>query len=114
SMSEALSECFAGALVPAERAAETAAGLVSPGDWLGTQDGEVVAVGDDAASVAVDLVARLAAAPHLEIVTIYVGRDAAEADAERIERAVEEAYPQLELDVHRGDQPLYPYLIGLE
>jgi DAK2 domain fusion protein YloV len=115
-------ESFAGAVVPAVREAETEAGPVSAGDWLGTADGRVVAIGDDPASVAVDVVGRLASFsfdPEVEdssaeIVTLYVGAEAVPGEADRIERAIVEAFPHLELEVHDGGQPTYPYLLGVE
>jgi len=49
-----------------------------------------------------------------EIVTVLVGSDARHADTERVRELVTLAYPQVEVEVHQGGQPLYPYLIGVE
>jgi dihydroxyacetone kinase-like predicted kinase len=45
---------------------------------------------------------------------VLVGADAVAADTSRLEEHLALAYPHLEVEVHEGDQPLYPYLVGVE
>jgi DAK2 domain fusion protein YloV len=113
-MRAARRECFAGALVPAARDAETDAGPASAGDWLAAEDGRIVAVGTEPAGVAVELVGRLAAAEHAELVSLYPGAEASPDHTSAIEAAIAGAFPRLELQVHPGGQPVYPYLISVE
>ena len=49
-----------------------------------------------------------------ELVTIILGAEADVADTARISEHLAEAHPDVEVELHRGDQPLYPYLIGVE
>ncbi|CAM3362987.1 DAK2 domain-containing protein [Paenibacillus lupini] len=49
-----------------------------------------------------------------ELLTVLTGEDAKEADIEMLCEWIEEAYPDVELEVHVGGQPLYPYLFALE
>ena len=49
-----------------------------------------------------------------EIVTVLVGSEARRADTERVREHVALAHPHVEVEVHEGGQPLYPYLIGVE
>ncbi|RIP33561.1 DAK2 domain-containing protein [Staphylococcus gallinarum] len=49
-----------------------------------------------------------------EIVTIIVGSEAEETETNAIISWVEENYEDVELDVHQGDQPVYPYLFSVE
>jgi fatty acid kinase len=49
-----------------------------------------------------------------ELLTLIVGAEADEADTARIGEHVAEAHPDVEVELHHGDQPLYPYLIGVE
>lgn len=49
-----------------------------------------------------------------EIVTIIVGSEAEETETNTIISWVEENYEDVELDVHQGDQPVYPYLFSVE
>jgi dihydroxyacetone kinase-like predicted kinase len=49
-----------------------------------------------------------------ELVTIIVGEDADVDDTAQLATHVVDAHPHVEVEVHRGDQPLYPFLIGVE
>ncbi|MGO4110265.1 DAK2 domain-containing protein [Paenibacillus sp. YAF4_2] len=49
-----------------------------------------------------------------ELLTVLTGEDAKEADTKMLCEWIEEAYPDVELEVHVGGQPLYPYLFALE
>ena len=49
-----------------------------------------------------------------EIVTVLVGTDARPAETERVREHLAAQHPHVEIEVHEGGQPLYPYLIGVE
>ena len=49
-----------------------------------------------------------------ELVTIIVGAEADADDTARISEHVASTHPDVEVELHHGDQPLYPYLIGVE
>ncbi|MNI57790.1 hypothetical protein D3C73_1128740 [compost metagenome] len=49
-----------------------------------------------------------------EIVTVLTGSDAEAAVTESLGSWLEETYPQVELEVHEGGQPLYYYLFSVE
>ena len=49
-----------------------------------------------------------------EIVTVLVGVDARSADTQRVREHLGFRHPGVEVEVHDGGQPLYPYLIGVE
>ena len=46
--------------------------------------------------------------------TVLVGAEARGADTERVRQQVALAHSHVEVEVHEGGQPLYPYLIGVE
>ncbi|MBE5817082.1 MAG: DAK2 domain-containing protein [Clostridiales bacterium] len=48
------------------------------------------------------------------IATVYYGEDVSEADANKIAQIVEEAYPDIEVEVYHGGQPVYYYMIAVE
>ena len=52
--------------------------------------------------------------PDDEIVTVLVGIDARPADTRHLEEHLALEHPHVEVEVHEGGQPLYPYLIGVE
>ncbi len=49
-----------------------------------------------------------------EVVTIFTGQDAVDADIDTIKEALERAVDQVQIDVHEGGQPHYPYLLMIE
>ena len=49
-----------------------------------------------------------------EIITIIYGADTNKAAADHVEAAVEKLDDELEVEVHEGDQPVYPFVISVE
>jgi dihydroxyacetone kinase-like predicted kinase len=49
-----------------------------------------------------------------EIVTILSGEDAKEDDIEELDSFIREMYPEVEIELHPGGQPLYPYIFSVE
>lgn len=104
----------------AQRVAAASAYLEGDPDPLPAMEAAAAAVrwgevgpADDAAAAAVDL-ARTLEPDGAELLALYVGEHASDEDGERVARALREALPHLEIEVHRGDQPGAPYLIGME
>jgi dihydroxyacetone kinase-like predicted kinase len=112
-MREAAEACVDIELTRAARASVTPTGRVRPGDWLGMVDAEIVAAGTVPEEIAAKLVAAHRLPDH-ELLTVIVGADASKENADAMETALEEAGSGLEIQRHRGGQPHYPYLIGLE
>ncbi len=80
---------------------------------IGLLDGELVAVGD----INLDVVNRIMVKLDLgkaEVVTIYYGEDIEAAEAEQIGTSIGEQHPQLQVEVIRGGQPHYSYIISVE
>jgi DAK2 domain fusion protein YloV len=105
-------------VVPAEvtqavRDAETEAGRVAAGDWIGVSRGTVVSVSDSAAGAVFALLDRLLTDEH-ELVTLIEGDGATVADTRRITTWLHDEHPDVATEVHHGGQPLYPYLLGIE
>jgi len=80
---------------------------------IGLLDGELVAVGDDSSQVLRDAMAKLDMEQQ-EIVTIYFGGGADQAHAEQVSAAIRGQYPQLQVEVVRGGQPSYEYIVSIE
>jgi DAK2 domain fusion protein YloV len=112
-MTEAAARIRAGEVTRAVRDSVAECGSIATGDWIAiTRDGITAAVksASDAAIALVDVLVD----DESELVTIIVGAEADAADTARVSEHVAEAHPDVEVEVHRGDQPLYPYLIGVE
>ena len=102
-----------GEVTRAVRDAETAAGPVRTGDWLGLSRDGIEVVGDTLSAAACGLLELLVTADH-DLVTIIEGEGSGAADTRRITEWLKEARPVVETEVHHGGQPLYPYLFSIE
>jgi DAK2 domain fusion protein YloV len=112
-MAEAAARVRAGEVTQAVRDSVAECGPIAVGDWMAiTRDGIQAAVKSavDAAIAVVDALAD----DDAELVTLIVGADADADDTAQIAEHVAQVHPHVEVEVHRGDQPLYPYLVGVE
>ncbi len=113
-MAEAADAVATGEVTRAVRETASAAGPVSVGDWIGLVRGDgVVSVGDSITDAAVALLDRLVDDGR-ELVTIVEGADAPSAVTRELCAWLEENRPGVQVEQHRGGQPLYPYLFGVE
>ena len=113
-MAKAAAAVVTGEVTTAVRDTKTDAGDVKAGDSIGLVRGDgVVAI----APTTFDCVAALLkhiVTDERELLTVITGADAKAAETEQIVSWVEEHYPAVSCEVHRGGQPLYPYLFGVE
>ncbi len=105
-------------VIPAEvtqavRDANTEAGPVHEGDWIGLSRDGVISVSDSAAGATFALLDRLLTDRH-ELVTLFEGAGSTTGDTRRITAWLRDEHPEVATEVHHGGQPLYPYLIGIE
>lgn len=112
-MAEAAEAVVAGEVTCAVREADTDAGRVAPGDWIGLDRSGVKTKGDSIAAAATALLDVLVTDDH-ELVTVIAGDDATDEANEAIEAWLGEHRPDVEVEIHAGGQPLYPYYFGIE
>ena len=82
-------------------------------DYMGIVDGNIVVTNPDRKETAIEMVKAMLDEDS-EVVTIIYGEDGNKEEAEAIETAVSELYEDLEIEIHEGNQPVYPYLISVE
>ncbi len=82
-------------------------------DSMGMGDSAILSVGKDMDAVIKDLVAQLVDEDSA-IISIYYGEEIEEAAANKLGAELEEAYPDCEVEVHSGGQPIYYYVISVE
>ncbi len=112
-MTEAAARVQAGEVTQAVRDSSAECGPIAQGDWIAlTRDG-IQLTAASAVDAAMGLLDRLIDADS-ELATVLVGADARSHDTERLREHLGLEHPHVELEVHAGDQPLYPYLIGVE
>ena len=82
-------------------------------DYMGLVDGNIVVTNPDRREAAIEMVKAMLDEDS-EVVTIIYGEDGNKEEAEAIETAVSELDEDLEIEIHEGNQPVYPYLISVE
>nr|MBO4517669.1 DAK2 domain-containing protein [Clostridia bacterium] len=82
------------------------------GDIMGLDNKKILATGKEVSEVTLDLIEKLRS--DEEIITLYYGQDVKEEDAEALAAAISEKYPDCDVEIHYGGQPIYYYYIALE
>ncbi|MBQ7235659.1 MAG: DAK2 domain-containing protein [Clostridia bacterium] len=82
------------------------------GDIMGLDNKKILAKGADVSQVAIDLIEKLRSGE--EIITLYYGQDVKEEEAVALQETLMERYPDCDVEIHYGGQPIYYYYIALE
>lgn len=82
-------------------------------DYMGLIDGEIVNTNPDLMDASVEMVKRMLDEDS-EIVTIIFGKDADQEMAEKLQNEILDIDDDLEIEIHEGNQPVYPFLISVE
>jgi DAK2 domain fusion protein YloV len=113
-MTAAANSVATGEITQAVRDTDSDAGAITAGDWIGIVRGDgIVSIGGTWRAAATQLLENLIT-PDREIVTVLEGADATVAMTEELRAWIGENFGNVEVEVHRGGQPLYPYLFGVE
>ena len=103
-----------GEITQAVRDTNTDVGPVKNGDWIGLVRGDgVVAVGGTVVAATTQLLDTLIT-PGRELLTMITGDLATSRQIEEVIAYLSENHPDVEVEVHAGGQPLYPFLFGVE
>ena len=86
---------------------------IKQGDFMGMGDSSILSVGKDMEQVTKDLTAQLVD-EDASIISIYYGEEIEEATARQLGADIQTQYPDCEIEVHYGGQPIYYYLISVE
>ena len=114
SMSESYADVHTGEVTRASRDSHDVRGnAIKQGDVIGIADGAIESVGDDTADVVMDLLARMDA-DDADTLTILAGEDLSDESFDALVERIQEEFDDLEIDAHRGDQPLYPVVLSVE
>lgn len=111
-MTSAASAVRTGEVTTAIKDANGKAGAIRAGDVIGIVDHEIEVIGRDVADVVGRLVDVLADGG--EMLTLLAGEDLDDASLASLKAAVAAAHPELEVEAHRGDQPVYPVIVSVE
>lgn len=86
---------------------------IHEGDIMGIGDQGILSVGQSVEETAKDMLAQLVD-DDSELISLYYGQDILAEDAEKFAAAIEEIYPDVDIDLHSGGQPIYYYVISVE
>ena len=112
-MTEMLTSVVSGSLTHAIRDTAIDGITIKEGDFLGMIDGKIVVSKTDALEVAFETLKQMMD-EETEIVTIIIGEEGTQEQAEQMEAALLAMNEELEVEIHHGDQPVYPYLFAAE
>ena len=113
SMTDAISRVKTGQITYAVRDTRIDDKEIHEGDIMGIDDAGILAVGKDRLQVAEEMVAEMVD-EESEIISVYYGEDVSEEDAEALSDSLTEKYPESEVELNQGGQPIYYYLISVE
>ncbi len=82
------------------------------GDIMGLDDKKILAKGQSIELVTLDLIEKLRSGE--ELITLYYGQEVKEEDAIALQGIIKDKYPECDVDIHYGGQPIYYYYISLE
>ena len=86
---------------------------IRQGDFMGIGDSGILSVGVDMSDVTFDMLNKMMN-DDLDLISIYYGDDVKESDAEDLKKRISDKYPQCDVELQNGGQPIYYYVISAE
>jgi DAK2 domain fusion protein YloV len=112
-MSTATERVVAGEVTRAVRASDSPAGPIAEGDWMGISKRGIEVAQPTLAEATTALLEKLLTDEN-EIVTVIEGEGSSPADTRQVTEWLSEHRPDIDVEIHHGDQPLYPYLLSID
>ena len=112
-MKEALSMVKTGQITYAVRDTHIDDKEIKEGNIMGIGDDSILAVGEDIAEITKETI-DLMADEETELISVYYGEDITEEDANALGEELQEKYPDCEVEVYEGGQPIYYYVVSVE
>ena len=83
------------------------------GDYMGIGDKGILAVGTDMAAITLEMIDCMVD-DESALISVYYGSDISEEDAEALAEAIGDKYPDVDVELQYGGQPIYYYVISVE
>ena len=112
-MTDALSTVNTGEVTYAVRDTVIDDVQIKQGDYMGIGDSGILAVGGEISDVAFDMLDKMMN-DDLELISVYYGDEVDEKDAEALRERISEKYPQCDVELQFGGQPIYYYILSAE
>ncbi len=113
SMTGSISSVKSGSVTHAVRDSSFEGTEIHEGDYLGLREGSISLAGQNLDSTVLNLISSMTD-DDSEIITVYYGEDIEEQTANALAESLEEAYPDCDIIVKSGGQPVYFYFISVE
>lgn len=113
-MEEALADVVSGQVTIAVRDTTIDGAEIKKDNYMGIVDGTIKVTDAERKQVTLDTIHAMLDVDDGEVVTIIYGEDASQAEAQEIADEVQSWDEDYEVEIHEGDQPVYPYLISVE
>lgn len=112
-MKEAISLVKTGQVTYAVRDTHIDDKEIKEGNIMGIGDHSILAVGEDIAEITKETIG-LMIDEDSELISVYYGEDITEEDAHALGDELQEQYPDCEVEVYEGGQPIYYYVVSVE
>ena len=86
---------------------------IKQGDYMGIGDAGILSVGSEVDDTAYDMIREMME-EDLELISLYYGADVTEEKAQALKARIEEAYPDSDIELQYGGQPIYYYIVSIE
>ena len=87
---------------------------IAQGDYMGIGDKGILSVGKEMKDVTLEMIAEMVDEDSDELISIYYGEDISEEDATALSEEIEAKYPDLDVELQYGGQPIYYYIVSVE
>ncbi|MBQ2712698.1 MAG: DAK2 domain-containing protein [Clostridia bacterium] len=112
-MSNAIENVESGSVTYAVRSTSVDGLDLNEGDIIGLNNKHILTKGSNVDDVTLALIEKLKK-PTSEMISLYYGAEVSEEQASALCIRVAEAFPECEVDVHMGGQPIYYYIVSVE
>ena len=112
-MNEAIGLISTGQVTHAVRDTVIEDKTIHEGDFMGIGDAGIISVGADMKEVVYAMIAGMVS-EETELISVYYGKDVTEEEAEEVVNALSEEYPDCDVELQNGGQPVYYYIVSAE
>ena len=112
-MTESLSTVSTGEVTYAVRDTVIDDVTIKQGDYMGIGDKGILGVGSDISDVTFDMLEKMMN-DDLELISVYYGDEVDEKDAESLRDRISDRFPQCDVELQFGGQPIYYYIVSAE
>jgi hypothetical protein len=112
-MEQSIKNSKCGEITQAVRDANLYVGEIKKGAYIGLNNGKVRVISDNILNASIDLIREMMDGSE-EVITFYTGKDSTREDMRSVEKELKKIYPRLDIEIHKGGQPLYPFIFSIE